>query len=105
MGGAVHHSSDRDSIEVIDGVVSEIGENHCEKEKWHGILPEEEDLISRLHRLLGDRWELISGRLPNRTAEEVERYWRMKESKMSEHKVLRPVCVRAKPSLKLEKMS
>ena len=43
------------NVKVIDGVVSEIGENHCEKEKWHGILPEEEDLISRLHRLLGDR--------------------------------------------------
>ncbi|RWR84713.1 transcription factor MYB59-like protein [Cinnamomum micranthum f. kanehirae] len=99
MEGAVHHSSDRDSIQ-------EIGENqYCEKGKWHDMLPEEEDLISRLHRLLGDRWELISGRLPNRTAEEVERYWRMKESKMSEHKVLRPVCVRAKPSLKLAKMS
>ncbi|KAJ8629491.1 hypothetical protein MRB53_022814 [Persea americana] len=81
-------------------------ENHCEKDKWDDdMLPEEEDLIRRLHRLLGDRWQLISGRLPNRTAEEVERYWRMKESKNFENKVLRPVCVRAKPSLKLANMS
>lgn len=42
-------------VKVIDGVESEIGENHFEKEKWRGMLPEEEDLISRLHRLLGDR--------------------------------------------------
>ncbi|RWR84714.1 transcription factor MYB59-like protein [Cinnamomum micranthum f. kanehirae] len=97
------HDFDRNSIQ--DGVGSEMVENQCEKEKWDDMLPEEEDLICRLHRLLGDRWELISGRLPNRTAEEVERYWRMKDSKNLENKVLRPVCVRAKPSLKLAEMS
>eukprot|EP00268_Persea_americana_P053664 TRINITY_DN6099_c0_g1_i5.p1 TRINITY_DN6099_c0_g1~~TRINITY_DN6099_c0_g1_i5.p1 ORF type:complete len:103 (-),score=28.82 TRINITY_DN6099_c0_g1_i5:1660-1968(-) len=95
----VHVSGRNNSIQ--DGVESIVGENHCEKEKWDDMLPDEEDMICRLHRLLGDRWELISGRIPNRTAEEVERYWRMKESKMSENKVFRPVCVRAKPSLKL----
>ncbi|KAJ8628024.1 hypothetical protein MRB53_021331 [Persea americana] len=98
----VHDSGHNNSIQ--DGVESIVGENHCEKEKWHDMLPDEEDMICRLHRLLGDRWELISGRIPNRTAEEVERYWRMKESKMLENKVFRPVCVRAKPSLKLAMM-
>ncbi|GLJ11006.1 hypothetical protein SUGI_0140200 [Cryptomeria japonica] len=38
----------------------------------------EEDLILRLHRLLGDRWSLIAGRLPWRTREEIEKYWRMR---------------------------
>ncbi|KAH7685179.1 SANT/Myb domain-containing protein [Dioscorea alata] len=48
-----------------------------EEAKVHGMRdmsPEEEDLIHRLHRHLGDRWEMIAGRLLNRTAEEVEKY-------------------------------
>ncbi|CAF2303695.1 BnaA04g29720D [Brassica napus] len=39
---------------------------------------EEEDLISRMYKLVGDRWELIAGRIPGRTPEEIERYWLMK---------------------------
>ncbi|KFK30682.1 hypothetical protein AALP_AA6G014300 [Arabis alpina] len=39
---------------------------------------EEEDLICRMHKLVGDRWELIAGRVPGRTAEEIERFWVMK---------------------------
>lgn len=43
-------------VKIIDGVESEMVENHCEKDKWDDdMLPEEEDLIRRLHRLLGDR--------------------------------------------------
>ncbi|CAF2034287.1 hypothetical protein BRARA_I00069 [Brassica rapa] len=40
---------------------------------------EEEDLICRMHKLVGNRWELIAGRIPGRTAEEVERFWVMKK--------------------------
>ncbi|KXG31994.1 transcription factor MYB80 [Sorghum bicolor] len=36
---------------------------------------EEEDLLIKLHTLLGNRWSLIAGRLPGRTAKEVESYW------------------------------
>ncbi|GLT75977.1 hypothetical protein SLA2020_476650 [Shorea laevis] len=32
--------------------------------KRGNISPEEEDLIIRLHKLLGNRWSLIAGRLP-----------------------------------------
>ncbi|AEE81976.1 putative myb-like protein [Arabidopsis thaliana] len=39
---------------------------------------EEEDLVSRMHKLVGDRWELIAGRIPGRTAGEIERFWVMK---------------------------
>ncbi|XP_018475350.1 MYB-like transcription factor ETC3 isoform X1 [Raphanus sativus] len=39
---------------------------------------EEEDLICRMHNLIGDRWELIAGRIPGRTAAEIERFWVMK---------------------------
>ncbi|KAL5982851.1 hypothetical protein ACLOJK_016929 [Asimina triloba] len=126
------------------------GEDSIKKDTWHDMSPAEEDLICRLHDLLGDSicpfsifckihrtnncvavrrrvvdvyvhevapehswlslrwpiggsmvwWGLISGRLPNRNAEEVEKYWRMRKQ-MLQRKVIKPVCVRAKPGLKL----
>ncbi|XP_031493321.1 transcription factor MYB114-like [Nymphaea colorata] len=36
---------------------------------------DEEDLIIRMQRLLGNRWSLIAGRLPGRTANNVKNYW------------------------------
>ncbi|KAF3628387.1 Transcription repressor MYB5 [Capsicum annuum] len=36
---------------------------------------DEDDLIIRLHSLLGNRWSLISGRLPGRTDNEIKNYW------------------------------
>ncbi|GLJ16741.1 hypothetical protein SUGI_0288070 [Cryptomeria japonica] len=65
---------------------------------------DEEDLIRRLHNLLGDRWSLIAGRIPGRTAEEVEKYWKLKTESQhmcSSHKkeILKPVCSRLQPSI------
>ncbi|KAG8077644.1 hypothetical protein GUJ93_ZPchr0007g6360 [Zizania palustris] len=45
------------------------------------IANDEEDLILRLHRLLGNRWSLIAGRLPGRTDNEIKNYWNSHLSK------------------------
>nr|XP_010932017.2 transcription factor MYB113-like [Elaeis guineensis] len=42
---------------------------------------DETDLIVRLHKLLGNRWSLIAGRLPGRTANDVKNYWNSHLSK------------------------
>lgn len=49
--------------------------------KRGNISPEEEELIIRLHRLLGNRWSLIAGRLPGRTDNEIKNYWNTHMSK------------------------
>ncbi|XWS76854.1 hypothetical protein CRYUN_Cryun01aG0213500 [Craigia yunnanensis] len=49
--------------------------------KRGNITPDEDDLIIRLHSLLGNRWSLISGRLPGRTDNEIKNYWNTHLSK------------------------
>ncbi|KAH9306533.1 hypothetical protein KI387_010937, partial [Taxus chinensis] len=49
--------------------------------KRGNISPDEDDLIIRLHRLLGNRWSLIAGRLPGRTDNEIKNYWNSHLSK------------------------
>ncbi|TKY65153.1 Transcription factor MYB113 [Spatholobus suberectus] len=36
---------------------------------------DEVDMMIRLHKLLGNRWSLIAGRLPGRTSNDVKNYW------------------------------
>ncbi|KAK4742051.1 hypothetical protein SAY87_000052 [Trapa incisa] len=49
--------------------------------KRGNISDDEEDLIVRLHKLLGNRWSLIAGRLPGRTDNEIKNYWNSHLSK------------------------
>ncbi|GMJ14149.1 CAPRICE [Hibiscus trionum] len=41
---------------------------------------DEETLIIRMYNLVGERWALIAGRIPGRTAEEIEEYWNTRYS-------------------------
>ncbi|KAL5813886.1 hypothetical protein ACOSQ4_024527 [Xanthoceras sorbifolium] len=45
---------------------------------------EEDDLIIRLHNLLGNRWSLIAGRVPGRTDNQVKNHWNTHLSKKFE---------------------
>ncbi|GLJ48268.1 hypothetical protein SUGI_1019000 [Cryptomeria japonica] len=49
--------------------------------KRGNISTEEEDLIVRLHKLLGNRWSLIAGRVPGRTDNEIKNYWNTRLSR------------------------
>ncbi|KAE8663059.1 Transcription factor MYB1 [Hibiscus syriacus] len=70
------------------------GLNRCRKScrlRWlnylrpnikRGSFAEDEvNLIIKLHNLLGNRWSLIAGRLPGRTANDVKNYWNCHLSK------------------------
>ncbi|KAF8116789.1 hypothetical protein N665_0014s0052 [Sinapis alba] len=51
--------------------------------KRGGMSLQEQDLIIRMHKLLGNRWSLIAGRLPGRTDNEVKNYWNTHLNKKS----------------------
>ncbi|XP_010273925.1 PREDICTED: transcription factor MYB114-like [Nelumbo nucifera] len=58
--------------------------------KRGNISDQEEDLILRLHKLLGNRWSLIAGRLPGRTDNEIKNYWNSHLSKkVNQKEILR----------------
>ncbi|CAN1227894.1 Transcription factor MYB1, partial [Linum perenne] len=79
------------------------GLNRCRKScrlRWlnylkpnikRGEFQEDEiDLMIRLHKLLGNRWSLIAGRLPGRTANDVKNYWNTHQMKKKRSTMLPP---------------
>ncbi|KAK4426545.1 Transcription factor [Sesamum alatum] len=83
------------------------GVNRCRKScrlRWLNYLKpsikrgqftkDEVDLIIRLHKLLGNRWSLIAGRIPGRTANDVKNFWNSHIKKTK----------RAKVKIKVEKI-
>ncbi|EFH63292.1 hypothetical protein ARALYDRAFT_894282 [Arabidopsis lyrata subsp. lyrata] len=71
---------------------------------------DEVDLLLRLHKLLGNRWSLIAGRLPGRTANDVKNYWnthfscckskaRKRESTCSANSPIQSSCYKASTSI------
>ncbi|KAK3218442.1 hypothetical protein Dsin_012412 [Dipteronia sinensis] len=75
-------------IYIYINILACSGLNRCRKScrlRWLNYLKpnikrgefteDEVDMILRLHKLLGNRWSLIAGRLPGRTANDVKNYW------------------------------
>ncbi|XP_055801867.1 MYB-like transcription factor ETC3 isoform X2 [Solanum dulcamara] len=51
------------------------------EETWKLEFSEDEDfLVAKMFNLVGERWSLIAGRIPGRTAEEIEKYWNSRHS-------------------------
>ncbi|WOL20195.1 hypothetical protein Cni_G28999 [Canna indica] len=66
--------------------------------KRGNITEDEENLIIKLHSLLGNRWSLIAGRLPGRTDNEIKNYWNTNLSK----KIMPQLCIRRSSKGKAE---
>ncbi|XVE97913.1 hypothetical protein REPUB_Repub03eG0059800 [Reevesia pubescens] len=71
--------------------------------KRGNISPEEDDLIIRLHKLIGNRWSLIAGRLPGRTDNEIKNYWNTNLSKRVQGQKITPKTKTTQASNKLSK--
>ncbi|XP_062152972.1 transcription factor CPC-like [Alnus glutinosa] len=61
------HSSDNSSMDSRE-------DNSSQDSKLE-FSEDEETLITRMYNLVGERWSLIAGRIPGRTAEEIRKYW------------------------------
>ncbi|CAH8384950.1 unnamed protein product [Eruca vesicaria subsp. sativa] len=70
-----------------DNILMDYVQTHG-KGQWNRIVrktgnftEQEEDLIIRLHKLLGNRWSLIAKRVPGRTDNQVKNHWNTHLSK------------------------
>ena len=65
------HSSDESSVDSREVTSQDSKLDFSEDEEF---------LITRMFNLVGERWSLIAGRIPGRTAEEIEKYWNSRYS-------------------------
>ncbi|KAG5381675.1 hypothetical protein IGI04_033145 [Brassica rapa subsp. trilocularis] len=68
---------------VLMDYVQTHGKGHWNRivRKTGNFTEQEEDLIIRLHKLLGNRWSLIAKRVPGRTDNQVKNHWNTHLSK------------------------
>nr|ASR18121.1 R2R3MYB36 [Ginkgo biloba] len=65
--------------------------NYLRPDIKHGnISPDEEELIIRMHRLLGNRWSLIAGRVPGRTDNQIKKFWNTQVRKKHARQLIKP---------------
>ncbi|KAK7816509.1 MYB-like transcription factor ETC1 [Quercus suber] len=64
-----------DSEHSSSNETSTYTQEETSEETKHEFSEDEETLIIRMFNLVGERWALIAGRIPGRTAEEIEKYW------------------------------
>nr|XP_043614173.1 MYB-like transcription factor ETC1 [Erigeron canadensis] len=60
---------------TCNDVSSNTKEEQSSQESKLGFSEDEKTLIMRMFKLVGERWSLIAGRIPGRTAEEIKEYW------------------------------
>ncbi|KAG2682174.1 hypothetical protein I3843_11G180200 [Carya illinoinensis] len=75
------HSSSTET--ALDSEVLEEAKNSNHDSKLQ-FSEDEETLVVIMFNLVGERWSLIAGRIPGRTAEEIEKYWNSRYSSKSE---------------------
>ncbi|KAL7086762.1 hypothetical protein ACP275_13G021300 [Erythranthe tilingii] len=71
-------TADRDAVVGLDVVDAENSSRQDSKQVEFSL--DEETLVTRMYNLVGERWSLIAGRIPGRSAEEIEKYWNSKHS-------------------------
>ncbi|XWS15576.1 hypothetical protein CRYUN_Cryun34aG0012600 [Craigia yunnanensis] len=80
MGDSDHSSSNGHKSQALKPKEVRTGDSKVE------FSEDEEMLIAKMFNLVGERWSLIAGRIPGRTAEEIEKYWTSRHCSGSQSK-------------------
>ncbi|KAM3301635.1 MYB-like transcription factor ETC3 [Capsicum chacoense] len=57
---------------------------------------DEEILIAKMFNLIGERWSLIAGRIPGRSADEIEKYWKLRIYSKSQGESMSEILLKSK---------
>ncbi|KAA3467499.1 MYB-like transcription factor ETC1 [Gossypium australe] len=69
-----------DSNSIVNFSKLDFTEDQSKQDLELQLSEDEETLVIRMFNLVGERWGLIAGRIPGRTAEEIEKYWNTRYS-------------------------